>query len=161
MAWGCEVTFRFPMIKLLDYESRWSKLEATRNPFAIAVMAHLKTKETRNDAVARKEWKFRLTRRLYEQGYERQDILNLFRFLDWLIELLEGLKQAFWAELEQYEQERQMPYVTSIEQMAKQEERRSLALKMLQENIPLETIARITELTIAQLQQLQASQPQE
>lgn len=161
--WGCEATFRFPIIKLLDYESRWSELEASQNPFAIAVMAHLKTKETRNDAVARKEWKFRLTRRLYEQGYERQDILNLFRFLDWIMELPEGLKQAFWAELEQYEQERQMPYVTSIEQMGiqkgREEERRSLALKMLQENIPLETIARITELTITQLQQLQTSQP--
>jgi uncharacterized protein Smg (DUF494 family) len=58
-------------------------------------MAHLKTKETKRDAEARKEWKFRLTRRLYEQGYERQDILNLFRFLDWLMALPEGLKQAF------------------------------------------------------------------
>jgi hypothetical protein len=159
--WGCEATFQFPIIKLLDYESRWVELEGSQNPFAIAVMAHLKTKETRHDAEARKEWKFRLTRRLYEQGYERQAILNLFRFLDWIMELPEGLKQAFWAELEQYERERQMPYVTSIEQMAKQEERRSLALKMLQENLPLETIARITAFTIAQLQQLQASQQQE
>ncbi len=46
---------------------------------------------------------------------------------------------------------------------AKQEldqERRSLALKMIQENIPLEIIARITEFTIAQLQQLQAQSEQ-
>jgi hypothetical protein len=162
--WGCEVLFRFPIIKLLDYELRWPELEASQNPFAIAVMTHLKTKETRNDAVARQEWKFRLMRRLYEQGYGRQDILNLFRFIDWMMELPEGLKQAFRDQLEQYEQERQMPYVTSIEQMGiekgiekgKEAERRSLALKMLQESIPLETIARITELTIARLQQLQA-----
>ncbi|UBF27981.1 hypothetical protein K9N68_08825 [Kovacikia minuta CCNUW1] len=163
--WGCRVLFEFPIIKLLDYEPRWTELESIRNPFAIAVMAHLKTKETRNDAVARKEWKFRLTRQLYEQGYERQDILNLFRFLDWMMELPEGLKQAFWTELEQYEQERQMPYVTSIEQMGiekgREEVRRSLALKMLQENLPLETIARITEFTTAELQQLQANQQQE
>ncbi|MEX0271446.1 hypothetical protein AB3R30_20125 [Leptolyngbyaceae cyanobacterium UHCC 1019] len=32
-----------------------------------------------------------------------------------------------------------------------------LALKMLQENIPLETIVRITKLTIAELEQLQAN----
>ena len=153
--WGCEATFRFPIIKLLDYEPRWVELESTRNPFAIAVMAHLKTKETRHDAVARKEWKFRLTRRLYEQGYERQDILSLFRFLDWMMELPEGLKQAFWAELEQYEQERQMPYVTSIEQMAKAKERQAIALNMLRKSLPLETIAEVTGLTISQLQQLQ------
>ena len=59
-----------------------------------------------------------------------------------------------------------MPYITSIEQMGiekgiekgREEERRSLALKMLQENIPLDMIARITDLTIAQLQQLQNQQ---
>jgi hypothetical protein len=158
--WGCRVQFEFPIIKLLDYEPRWTELEASRNPFAVAVMAHLKTKETRNDAQARKEWKFRLTRRLYEQGYERQDILNLFRFLDWMLELPEGLKQAFRTELAQYEQERQMPYITSIEQMGiekgKEEERRTIALNLLKQNVTLETIAQATGLTIAQLQALQA-----
>jgi predicted transposase/invertase (TIGR01784 family) len=84
-----------------------------------------------------------------------------------MLELPENLKQAFRAELAQYEQERQMPYVTSIEQMGieqgrqegRQEERRSLALKRLQQNIPIETIARITEFSIAQLQPLQAENP--
>jgi hypothetical protein len=157
--WGCRVQFDFPIIKLLDYESRWAELEESRNPFAIAVMAHLKTKETRNDAHARKEWKFRLTRRLYEQGYERQDILNLFRFIDWILELPEGLKQEFRAELKQYEQERQMPYVTSIERMGREEGREeeriviqtTIALNMLRENFPLDQISRLTDLTIAQL----------
>jgi hypothetical protein len=158
--WGCEVSFRFPTIKLLDYAPRWAELEASRNPFAIAVMTHLKTKETRQDAQVRKDWKFRLTRRLYELGYERQDILNLFRFIDWMMELPEGLKQAFRTELELYEQERQMPYVTSIEQMAKAEERQTIALNMLRKNLPLETIAEVTGLSIAQLQQLQVDSSQ-
>ena len=161
--WGCEVSFRFPIIKLLDYLPRWAELEASQNPFAIVVMAHLKTKETRNDAAARKEWKFKLTRMLYERGYERQDILNLFRFIDWILELPEDLKRSFRDELEAYEREQQMPYVTSIERMGieqgiEQGEDRAtqkIALNMLQENISLETIARITGLTIEQLQQLQ------
>ncbi len=63
-----------------------------------------------------------------------------------------------------------MPYVTSIQQMGiEQGEDRAtqkIALKMLQENISLEVIARITGLTISQLegfaneqlQQLQSSQ---
>jgi hypothetical protein len=164
--WGCRVQFEFPIVKLLDYMPLWTELEANRNPFAIAVMAHLKTKETRNDAMARKEWKFKLTRSLYERGYERQDILNLFRFIDWILELPEDLKRSFRDELEEYERERQMPYVTSIERMGieqgieqgKEQERQGIALKMLQENIPLEIISRTTGLTIEKLQQLQASQ---
>jgi hypothetical protein len=159
--WGCRVQFEFPMIKLLDYLPRWAELEASQNPFAIVVMAHLKTKETRNDAVARKEWKFKLTRSLYEQGYERQDILNLFRFIDWILELPEGLKQSFRNELEEYERERQMPYVTSIERMGiEQGEDRAtqkIALNMLRKNIPLETIAEVTGLSIDRLQELQSS----
>jgi hypothetical protein len=54
-------------------------------------MAYLKTKETQKDLQSRKEWKFQLTRRLYEQGFERQDIM----------ELPEGLKREFKAELNQ------------------------------------------------------------
>jgi predicted transposase YdaD len=37
----------------------------------------------------------------------------------------------------------------------KVEERQAIALNMLKDNIPLETIARLTGLTVAQLQQLQ------
>ncbi|MBW4622843.1 MAG: cytosolic protein [Cyanosarcina radialis HA8281-LM2] len=163
--WGCCVQFEFPIIKLLDYERRWEQLEASRNPFAIAVMAHLKTKETRNNASARKEWKFRLTKRLYEQGYSREDILNLFRFIDWMLELPTGLKQAFRDELEQYERERQMPYVTSIEEMGiekgREEERQEIALNLLRKQIPLETIAEVTGLTIEHLQQLQVQSEEE
>lgn len=39
-------------------------------------------------------------------------VLILFRFIDWLMELPEALRQQFRLELEQYEQERQMPYIT-------------------------------------------------
>lgn len=119
--WGCEIRFRFPIVKLLDYGQQWQTLEDSSNPFAIVVMAHLKALETRSDQLQRQEWKFMLTRRLYEQGYERQDILNLFRFIDWVITLPQDLETRFRQELEQYEREAQMPYVTSIEQMAKQE----------------------------------------
>ncbi len=35
--WGCRVEFEFPIVKLLDYQARWSELEKMLNPFAIAV----------------------------------------------------------------------------------------------------------------------------
>ena len=149
------------IIKLIDYLPRWAELEASQNPFAIAVMAHLKTKETRNDALARKEWKSKLTRMLYERGYERQDIINLFRFLDWILELPEDLKRSFRNELEEYERENQMPYLTSIEQMGiEQGEDRAtqkIALNLLRKNIPLEIISEATGLTIERLLEMRSS----
>ena len=35
------------MVKLLDYAERWDTLEESRNPFAVVVLAHLITRQTR------------------------------------------------------------------------------------------------------------------
>lgn len=80
-------------------------------------MAHLKTQETRKNPQERRHWKWVLTRRLYEQGYSRYDIIQLFRFIDWLMQLLQALQVAFRQQVYDYEQEQRMPYITSIERM--------------------------------------------
>ncbi|NCJ06207.1 hypothetical protein GS597_06675 [Synechococcales cyanobacterium C] len=108
------------MVKLLDYEQNWNILEGDRNPFATVVMAHLKALETRGNPGQRKDWKFNLTRRLYERGFERKDILNLFRFIDWVLMLPRALEEQFQDELESFERDMQMPYVTSIERNAEE-----------------------------------------
>ena len=79
---GCELTLKFPTIKLLDYEERWSELEASTNPFAIIVMAHLKTKATTRRLQQREQWKWQLIRGLYEKGLEREQIIKLFEIID-------------------------------------------------------------------------------
>lgn len=109
--------FNFTSIKLLDYQAQWQQLEQSQNPFAIVVMAHLKTQETKRNADDRKAWKFTLVRRLYEQGYSRSYVLDLFKFIDWIMILPEALKRSFWEELKTYEEERRMPYITSVEQI--------------------------------------------
>ena len=135
--WGCSIVFRFPTIKLLDYGKQWQSLENSSNPFATVVMAHLKSQETRDDPDLREQWKFSLTRRLYERGYERQDVLNLFRFIDWVIALPQEFETRFRHDLEEYEREAQMPYVTSVERIAKQEGVREGLLEGLLEGIKL------------------------
>lgn len=112
---GCSVNFQFPAIKLIDYQQRQSELEASRNPFATVVMAHLAALETRNDRLQRKQSKLGLVRRLYNQGFERQDILNLLAFIDWMLTLPLDLEREFLFEVEQLESEQRMQYVTSFE----------------------------------------------
>ena len=111
------LSFRFGRVKLLDYRERWSELEQSTNPFAVVVMAHLKAQATRRDDQQRKVWKLSLIRRLYEGGYTRQEVINLFRFIDWVMILPEALKQEFWRSLKTYEEERQMPFITSVEEI--------------------------------------------
>ena len=73
--------------------------------------------ETKKDKPTRKIWKMRLARRLYESGYNQDEVLNLFRFLDWVLKLPKNLEAEFLQELTAYEEERRMPYVTSVERI--------------------------------------------
>gem|GEM_PF-1641662 len=112
--WGCEVEFRFPMVKLLDWEAAWPTLVASDNVFALVVMAQLRAK-TERDVDVLAQWKFRLVRLLYERGYGRDVILELFRVMDWMIRLPESLEEAFRQEVYAFEEAKRMPYITSVE----------------------------------------------
>jgi hypothetical protein len=107
--------FEFGVVKLLDWRDRIDELESSSNPFAIVVLAHLKVIETKGNVEQRKAWKFRLAKMLYERGYERQEILDLYRFVDWAMILPEALEREFWRDLQTYEEERKVTYVTNAE----------------------------------------------
>ena len=47
--------------------------------------------------------------------------MHLFRFIDWIMQLPEGVEAQFWQELRQYEEAHQMPYITSVERIGRQE----------------------------------------
>ena len=116
-------------------------------------MSHLKTRETTGSAIDRKTWKVRLVKRLYELGYSRSEVLNLFRFVDWVMILPESLKRTFWDELKTYEEDRKMPYITSVEEIGYErgleQGERSLILRQLNRRIgtiPDRTIDQINKL---------------
>jgi hypothetical protein len=121
--WGWSVSMQFPPVKLLDYTAREAELEADRNPFAKVVLAHLKALETRTDPEGRRLWKFRLARGLYERGFGAEDVRQLFRLIDWLMELPPAIETRFWEELQEYEKERKMPYITPSERIWTKRER--------------------------------------
>jgi hypothetical protein len=114
---GCRVRLWFPGVKLLDYRDRWSMLETSENPFGTVVRAYLKARETAKDPSERLAWKWRLTRELYLRGLDRTTVLNLFRFIDWILQLPAELEQDLKERIERFEAERKMPYVTSIERL--------------------------------------------
>ena len=115
--WGCEASLKFPTVKLLDYEDRVAELEESTNPFAIVVLAHLKTRATRNNPDSRFTWKVKLYQLLYARGYTREDILELTRFLDWIMTLPAYLEQRFTEAMTQLEEEQKMRYVASYERI--------------------------------------------
>ncbi len=115
--WDCSVSLEFPVIKLLDYQHDFDMLMRNDNPFAIVTMAHLKTLETRKEPDRRLRWKFNLTKMLYERGYSKQDVLDLFRFIDWIMVLPEDMDKRFSEKMAEYQEEKKMRYVTTIERI--------------------------------------------
>ena len=117
--WGCRVLLQYPIVKLLDY--RASILEESTNPFAVIVAAHLTTLQTGQNPQGRYQGKLRIVKSLYQRGYSRQDILELFRLIDWMMTLPSSLQSGFKQEIRRFEEETNMPYVTSVERLARQE----------------------------------------
>ena len=115
--WGWYVEMGFPTVKLLDYRERMGELEENSNPFAVIVSAHLTTQETRRDGTSRYEGKLRIAKSLYRRGYGRQDILELFRLIDWMVNLPKAAEAQFLREIQRFEEEKQMPYITSFERL--------------------------------------------
>ena len=81
------------------------------------MLAHLTERETRQDPSARQTWKLRLVKGLYERGLAKEDVQQLFRLIDWLMVLPAELQGSFREAIYQFEMEKRMPYVTSIERM--------------------------------------------
>jgi hypothetical protein len=118
---GCDAGIRFPTVKLLDLAAKEAELEASENPFSRVVLAHLKALETQGDPAGRHVWKLRLVRGLYERGFSTKDVRELFRVVDWLMELPPSLAEVFKQDLESLQKEKRMPYVTSIERVAERQ----------------------------------------
>jgi hypothetical protein len=162
---GCELSFRFPIVKLLNYNQQWADLERSHNPFAHVVRVHLKGLETQTNPQQRLDWKIKLYQSLCESHYQPQKILELFRFLDWVLVLPEPLTIKFDKFVQQYEEAKSMRYVTSIERLGIQrgiqqgiqqgilQTAREDVIKVLQIRFP-----KVPEQLINQINQLEAQE---
>ena len=113
--WGSRLGIVFPTVKLLDFADRQGELEAQTNPFATVVLAHLAALATRGDDQARYQRKLALTRRLYERGLGRQQIIDLYRFIDWILRLPEDLELQYTETIYRFEEMLKMPYISFVE----------------------------------------------
>lgn len=120
---GCRVRLDFPVAKILEYEPQITELEQDVTPFALVVLAHLRTLQTvgKEKAQARKDFKKQLLHLCWQRGYEKKWTGQLLRFLDWVMKLPKNLEQQLRQELAKEEKLIMKKYVTSWERMAGEE----------------------------------------
>ncbi|HYV36034.1 MAG TPA: hypothetical protein VE988_10050 [Gemmataceae bacterium] len=115
--WGCRKRLDFPHAKLLDFIGREAELQASDNPFAQIILAHLAAIQTRGDDIGRMVWKVRLMRGLFERGFTADHVRELFRLIDWLMQLPPAQSGQFWDEVKQIQEVKKMPFITTPERI--------------------------------------------
>ncbi|MEO5348210.1 MAG: DUF4351 domain-containing protein [Magnetococcus sp. YQC-3] len=116
--WGTRLTYQFVTVKLLDYLE--ADLEKSNNPFAVVTLAHLQARKTRQQTEVRYQAKWRLIRNLYQGGFSRQQVIDLFRFIDWVLHLPTEADTRLWTDILEYEESQKMPYITSVERIGEE-----------------------------------------
>ena len=119
-----ETTFKFAMVKLLDYGRDWARLEQDSNPFALVTMVHLKALELKGRHRDRERlgWKVQLVKLLEERNLSTARTGFLYEFIDAIVQIPEDLEEEFYFETTNKEQN--MPFITTVERVV---ERRALA----------------------------------
>ena len=156
--WGCRLILEFPIVKLMDIPQK--VLDESDNPVAVIIAAHRAAQQSVGDVPVRFDLKWRLTRRLYERGFSKKDVMELFRLIDWLLMLPEAEAVAFRSKLVEYEEEKVMPYVTSIERIGRQKGRQEGQLKLI-ERLLLRRFGALPETMTTRLKTLESAQLEE
>ena len=154
---GCGYLFTFLTVKLLDFAQETQTLTDNANPFAVVVLAHLTAKQTRKNETDRYLGKLSITRQLYQRNFSRQDVLNLYRFIDWVMRLPEALEQEYLKEVRQFEEEKRMPYITNAERFGIRQGEANLVIRQLNRRIGSlrsELESQIRQLSVGQLEDL-------
>jgi len=112
---GCKLYFEFLTTKLINLD--WKTLEIMDNPFALIVMAQIKS-VTEKDPVKRKDWKISAIRSLRQKNYSKDMIKELLYFIDWLVTLPPEIEEIYIKESENIKEEETMAYITTFERHA-------------------------------------------
>ncbi|MGQ9590309.1 MAG: cytosolic protein [Planctomycetota bacterium] len=114
---GDRLTLRFPVVSVESFRGRMEDLERSRNPFAVVTLAHLALGSART-ARERLERKKYVVGRLYEQGFSGDDIIEVYRFLDWLVALPPPLEREYERHVDRLERRTSMPLLSLREERA-------------------------------------------
>jgi hypothetical protein len=74
-------------------------------------MIHLSTLETAGKPDQRFQSKLSLVRGLYERGYTKNQVLELFRLIQWMMVLPKPLEISFKQEFKRIQEEGRVPYI--------------------------------------------------
>jgi plasmid maintenance system killer protein len=178
-----ELLMKIPIVKIIDFRNKFDELEKSPNPMALVVLAQLKSYEAkRADVNGKYDIKLNLFRECFKRGHGKQQIRNLAKFMDWVINLPSKYQEKLNLEISKIKEENTMPYIPTWERTANEKGKKeglregkreglreglregkregkevqaiNTAKKMLADNLPVETIMKYTGLKEKQIKAL-------
>ncbi len=81
-AFGTNLSFSYPIIKLVDFEDHLDELITTGNPFALVIAAHLKAARTKRKPGERRDWKTQYLRLALQHKRTDRETCSVLNFID-------------------------------------------------------------------------------
>ncbi|MFA5504142.1 MAG: hypothetical protein WC314_12040 [Vulcanimicrobiota bacterium] len=131
------------------------KVPKAEYAFAHLVAATLYNHLHKPGTKAREDRKYSLVTALHGLGLKRKEIVEFYSFIDQILRLSASQEKNFKLKLRQFEKERKMRYITSIERLGREEglekgrkeERLQVAQRMLARGCDRALILEVTELS--------------
>lgn len=79
------------------------------------VLAHVTALEMAHDAEARQAAEVRMVKGLYRRGFSGEQIRQLYRIKEGMMDLPAQLAELAWKEIRDFEMEKNMPFITAAE----------------------------------------------
>ena len=123
--WEClgnQLGMYFPCVYFSDYAGQEASLRVEDNAFGLLTLAQLVHQQTGADMAGRYAAKWTLIQSMFERGWSRDRIIVLFLALDWSLPLPLRWSARLWRDIEQFEEQQIMRYVSSVERFVRERE---------------------------------------
>ncbi|WP_374584277.1 DUF4351 domain-containing protein [Pseudoduganella sp.] len=114
---GMALGFCFPVARIADYADLVDELLVERNVFALVAAAHLLAQRTHGDPEARYAAKCRLLDLLYQRGWRKRRIIDLFVMVHWLLPLPDELELRMWRRIARFERRLKVIWLGPLEEI--------------------------------------------
>ena len=121
--YGSMVTYRYNTVCIANYSE--TELQNNHNPFSLISLAVQYDNLYRKDEVQKFNLKRKLIRMLHERAYTREEIIELFEFIDDVLQITDTMKNRILDEeaMNILEEDEPMAYVSGFRQRAMAEGR--------------------------------------
>ena len=121
----------------------------------MVILASLYYLESKDNDNKRYNFKLELTKLLLEKGYKKKDIYELFEFIDILLKFNDDiLEEKYIEEINKVSKTKEKEIISPFKRITRKEEKKHIAINMLKEGYKIDSISRVTGLTIAEVEEL-------